>query len=352
MSFFHKHKVTIFDHMQIEFIDKSDLTKLEFEQIIAQITSFIHTKRELHKINNFTIYLVTDNDEKSKLDYLNKKYEPGFSGSADNDNFLKLDAKLFIFLTRNSKSKEDSIYFERLFFNVLYHEIIHIYHFQLNQYRKRFHQKIDNLNAHIREMKKIIENQKLHGILMSPASNLIQLRVNYFLFIDKCFVEGAVKFYEYFKDSEFQISEDLFNRLYGSSISLINEMKDIQEHVIHLSKDDITQLTIEPRRLNAKLIDYSYSLGFHLFYTLYYSDMYSLDEILKMHPIEFVKNYEKVMQKMDKKPIFSYNSNEGIMDYQKCISEWGEMMQRIMKSNFTFDEIYAWLERVISKQTR
>ena len=70
----------------------------------------------------------------------------------------------------------------------------------------------------------------------------------------------------------------------------------------------------------------SYKLGFHIHYTLIYSNTHvKIDDKI----FNIIKNYEFIISSKGYKPVISINSGRGILDYNALVSSWYKLNQKI-----------------------
>ena len=202
------------------------------------------------------------------------------------------------------------------------HELNHLWQTKTASYAKilQVNKRLNSLPSENTDIWKSLFHKRL--------TSALDVRRALFDFIELLMVEGIGFFGGKYSTKGIYYSQKSMMDHYNTSKNKISEIeKTYDTFFMYIKKIYGSNDPFERRKkiselenlLSIKNFDI-YHIGLHMVYTILYVDKdSSLEDVAKMSYIQFIRKYESCMQELDLKPVVSYNSRKGMMDYSTLL---------------------------------
>ncbi len=158
------------------------------------------------------------------------------------------------------------------------------------------------------------------------------IRILLSFFFRNLSVEGLATYCEEELSEKIEFSSIEFTRLYFFAEKEVNRIIRIFNEIL-AKRFDFPDSKSAFLDLYVDLKGGYYDIGLHMVFTIMYVDKRTTEDIAKMSPFEFVKEYESCMVEKGEKPVVSATSGKGILDYKKLVGEWAAMIKMKRKKS-------------------
>jgi len=218
--------------------------------------------------------------------------------------------------------------FRFIIITTLRHEAGHLWDRLVNS--ERIHTERARKRLELSLLKRQLGSLK-KGYPQSLNKPIARIRKELFSFIVKLQREGLADFFRKRIHRKLPLKQVLFLKLYRKAITSANsyrvkfyyDLKELYE------SGNVMEM---PNNLNKIADDIkghktAYTIGLHMFYTLYALGNLDVEQIANLSYLQFVNKYEEVITVVGK-PVVSIKSKAGIIDYYSLLYQWNRIAKQ------------------------
>jgi hypothetical protein len=302
--------VIIIDYVETHEDDVEEIDKRTIHEIKSNILKLCKINKMAQEFKELIIKI----KEGNKL----YDYRLGKNAGAAAHVFIK---NKFI-ITLNVKDLID----KKILYACLTHEITHLWHEYSSKIFSKYHKhykKISNRNS----------NRIKLTVISKRSTFIAQLRILFFELFRAFLFEGLAKYCEKFYTKEIKLDDkSYFKKIYGHADSQVGLFSLEWKVFIEVLENN----RYDKERLNGLLLSFqtlyrsSYIIGYHMVYTIIYTDKnISIEDIAKMNYIKFINTYERCIKLNRFKPVVSLRSGKGIINYFTLIKETKQIAHKL-----------------------
>ncbi len=201
---------------------------------------------------------------------------------------------------------------------VIVHELTHIWHDHTSKVMQKYIKITRKTSEKVR--KKISD-------IIDEEPDLKEVRTLLIRFIWGTQIEGLADYCRY----PYSFEERIFQKLYLIAKDKGEKTKELFEKF--LINQDLKRIYEKTTKKLAERLVSMYKIGHHMVYSLMYiNHEMDIEKVAKLSPYKFVKKYEAAMKLKGLRPVVSLTRGDGIIDYNRMVSEWWATAKRKLEA--------------------